>query len=291
MKYYFVLLFIAIGYCSFGQDFQTELTKYFRAGDTLKQRKTLEKWEKENPDNPELYINYFNYYLEKAKKEIESFAVEQAEKNEEGQESNGMESQFAINYEDYTKKALQKIETGIDKYPDRLDMRLGKIYVLAQNENWNEYTNEIVKAISYSNTNNNRWMWTNNEELPGGKSFFLSSLRTYQSALFKTGKDSLLLNVRIIANEVLKYYPTSTKSLSNLSLTYILTNDYDKGIEYLLAAEKINPQDTEILSNIAHAYVLKGDNAKAIKYYKKVMKRVDKETAASVKEEIEKLKK
>ena len=290
MKYYFVLLFIVIGHCSFGQNFQTELTKHFRTGDTLKQRQVLEKWEKENSNNPELYINYFNYYLDKAKREITSFAIEQAEKNEAGQESNGMESQFAQNYERYTQNALLKIDKGIDKFPDRLDMRLGKIYVLAQNENWEKYTDEIIKAIRYSDTNNNQWMWTNNEELPGGKGFFLSTLRTYQSALLKTGKDSLLLDVRTIASEILKYHPKSIESLTNISLTYILTGDYDRGIDYLLAAEKISPRNVEVLSNIAQAYTLREDYKLAVKYYKKVIKYANKEDAASAKQAIKKLK-
>jgi len=297
MKYYFILLFIAVAHCSFGQNFQTELAKHFRSGDTLKQREILEKWEKENSDNPELYINYFNFYLDKAKREITAFSIEQSTKNEkehinsDDQELDNTENQFAVNYEIYTQNALQKIEKGIGKYPDRLDMRLGKIYVLAQNANWNEYTSEIIRAVRHSSTNNNLWAWTNNEELPGGKSFFLSTLRTYQSTLFKTGEDSLILNVRAIANEIFTYYPTNTESLTNISLTYILTNDYDRGMDYLLVAEKINPKDAEVLSNIAHTYVLKKENSKAIKYYKKVMKQVDKVTAASIKEEIEKLKK
>ena len=297
MKYFFALLFVVIGHCSFGQNFQSELTRHIRAGDTLKQRETLEKWEKENPNNPDLYIHYFNYFLNKAKNELTSFALQQSQEFEtksmsNAEEiSNNTENPFVLNYEKYVGQAFDKIEGGINLYPNRLDMRLGKIYVLAQNENWTEYTNEIVKAIRHSNTNNNLWTWTNNEELPGGKGFFLSSLRSYQSDLFKLGEDSLLLNIRTISNEILKYYPTNTESLSNISLTYVLTNDYDRGLDYLFAAEKINPKDIEVLSNIAQVYIMRGENSKAIKYYKKVMKQVDKETAQSLQKEIDALKK
>ena len=294
MKYYLALLFLIIGYCSFGQNFQTDLTQYFRTGDTLKQRETLEKWKKENPNNPELYFNYFNYYLDMAKREIAAFIESQSQKSEMDeitQESEAKENQYAINYENYTLNALEKIEEGINLYPDRLDMRLGKIYAFSQNGNWDEYTNEILKAIRQSNVNNNLWIWTNNEELSGGKNFFLSTLRTYQSTLFKMKEDDLLFNVRSIANEILKYYPTNTESLSDISLTYILTNDYDSGIDFLLAAEKINPKNAEVLTNIAHTYSLKGEKAEAIKYYKKAMKLVDKVTVTSIKEEIERLEK
>ena len=125
MKYYFTLLFIAIGHCSFGQKFQTELTQYFQTGDTLKQRETLEKWERENPNSPELYINYFNFYLDKAKREVTAFGIEQSKKSETEEISHELTvegNQFAVNYENYTQNAFKKIDEGINKYPDRLDI-------------------------------------------------------------------------------------------------------------------------------------------------------------------------
>ena len=48
--------------------------------------------------------------------------------------------------------------------------------------------------------------------------------------------------MRKIANKVLEIYPNHIESLSNLSITYLLTGEYDKGIEPLLQAEKINPK-------------------------------------------------
>ena len=80
-------------------------------------------------------------------------------------------------------------------------------------------------------------------------------------------------------------------SLSNLSITYLLTDQYDKAISPLLKAEKLDPKDYIVLSNIARAYVLKGDKQKAIEYYEKTSKYGDEQIKAFAQQQIEKLKK
>lgn len=289
MKYLFVFLFIISVHFCFGQDYQMEFTYFLRKGDTLKQRELLEKWEKNNPDNPELYINYYNYYLDKAKKTLTPLATEQSQGGNL-EPSDSAINEIIRNYQDFTQKALLRIEDGIDRFPDRLDMRFGKVYVLGQMGDWQEFTNEIVKTIRYSDINNNWWTWTNNEKLPDGKTFMLSSIQNYQLDLFKTKDNNLLVNMQTIANEILKLYPDHIESLSNLSITYLILNDYDKGIGYLFAAEKITPKDPIILSNIAHAYKLKGDKKKSIKYYKKAIKYGEKDMGEYAKNQIKELK-
>ena len=97
--------------------------------------------------------------------------------------------------------------------------------------------------------------------------------------------------MRKIAETILDNYPNDVKSLSNLSITYLLLGEFDKGVEPLLKAEKLNPEDFIILANIAHAYKLKGDKDKAIEYYEKTFKYGDENTKQFAKSQIEKLKK
>lgn len=297
MKPILTLLIFSLlsGVCP-GQDFKAEFFKYFHEGDSSKQLETLKKWEKADPKNPELFTSYFNYYFSQSKQEFVSLTTSQPEGESLSlQDSTGKTAGFLgsqISYNEQTlKKAFDKIDEGIRIYPNRLDMRFGKIYVQGQLEDWEGFTNEIVKAIRYSSENNNQWSWTNNEKKTNGKDIFLSSLQDYQLSLYNTGDDNLLLNMRTIAEETLKYYPDHVESLSNLSITYLLTGEYDKGIEPLLKAEKIDPTDAIVLSNIAQGYKLKGDKETAIKYYKKTIKYADEETAAYARQQIEELKK
>lgn len=280
------------------QDYQSDFQKYLQENDTINQLKTLNEWEKANPKDPELFTSYFNYYFNKSRDEILVVAAGDPPANENYlslTDSSGNYAGFIgskINYnKSYLKKGLDKITEGINLYPNRLDMRFGKIYALGQIKDWNSFTKEIVKTVDYSAINDNQWTWTNNEKQKEGKEFFLSSLQDYQVQLYNTGNDALLLNMRKIANTILKYYPNNIESLSNLSVTYLLTGKYDKGLEPLLKAEKINPEDYIVLSNIAQGYKLKGDTEKAIKYYEKTIEYGDEQAKTFARQQIEELKK
>jgi tetratricopeptide (TPR) repeat protein len=185
---------------------------------------------------------------------------------------------------------FDKIDKGIELYPNRLDMRFGKIYVLGEIKDWNNFTSEIIKTINYSNLNKNEWTWTNNNKYGGKEKEFLLDIQTYQLQLYNTGDDNLLKNMRDIALEVLKYYPNHIESLSNISITYLLTGEYDKGIDALLKAETLNPKDFIVLSNIAQGYKLKGDYKKSIEYYEKTIKYGDNQAKEYAKQQIEELK-
>ena len=162
------------------------------------------------------------------------------------------------------------------------------MYVLGQIQDWKAYTQEIIKTVQRSSINKNQWIWPDEEE--NGEENFLLTIQDYQVQLYNTGDDSLLKYMREIATEILKYYPTHVPSLSNISITYLIAGEYEKGIEALKRAEKINPSDFIVLSNIAHGYKLKGDKANAIEYYKKVIKHGDEKVKAFAKQQITDLK-
>ena len=65
---------------------------------------------------------------------------------------------------------------------------------------------------------------------------------------------------------------------------------YDKGIESLLRAEKINPEDEIVLGDIAKGYKLKGEIDLAITNYEKMIKCGDERSVTFAKQQIVKLK-
>jgi tetratricopeptide (TPR) repeat protein len=297
MKYLFCLIPIIVFSASiFAQDFKSDFDKYCQEGDTARQLEVLKKWESKDPENPELFTSYFNYYFLKSRHEVLSMTTEKPKGESLSFQDSTGEIAAYVGSETYLKpkvlqKGFDKIDQGIKRYPNRLDMRFGKIYVLGQTKDWEEFTDEIVRTIRYSNENNNQWTWTYDQKKENGKDFFLSSLQDYQLTLYNTANDDLLVNMRTIAEEVLKYYPQHVESLSNLSITYLLLGEYDKGIAPLLKAEKIDPEDTIVLGNIAQGYKLKGDNETAILYYEKVIKYGDERAVVYAKQQIEELKK
>lgn len=279
--------------CS-AQDFEHEFKKHLRAEDTAKQLEVLNKWEAQEPENAELFTSYFNYYFQKSRQEVVSLTQEQPEgKGFSIEDSTGATKGFIGSRVIYNKQifeqGINKINRGISLYPNRLDMRFGKIFVFGQIEEWQRFTNEILKTIRYSAENNNQWTWTHHKPKENGKTFFLSSLQDYQLILYNTGDDKLLSNMQQIAEEVLKFYPEHVESLSNLSVIYLLNEEYDKAIQKLITAEQIAPEDPVILSNLAHVYKQNGNNEKALEYYQKIVKFGDEKTMEFAKEQIKRL--
>jgi tetratricopeptide (TPR) repeat protein len=282
------ILFTQIVY---SQDYKSEFQKYLQTNDTINQLKTLINWEKSNPKDAELFTSYFNYYFIKSKHEVLALSTDQPKgeglilKDSLNKTAGYLGSQIYYDKAEL-KKGLEKIDEGIKLYPNRLDMRFGKIYTLGQVADWENFTLEIKKTIDYSVKNKNFWNWTNNEKFNGGKKEFLLAIQDYQLQLYNTGNDKLLKNMREIANEVLKYYPNHIESLSNISITYLVKGDFDKALNILLKAERINPKDYVILGNIAYGYRQKGNKEKAIEYYKKIIEFGDKQSKEFAKQQI-----
>ncbi|WP_298903560.1 tetratricopeptide repeat protein [uncultured Psychroserpens sp.] len=292
-----ILFFSIIGLSqlAWSQDFYNEFLEHCKTNDTVSQLKVLKQWKTSNPKDPELYTSFFNYYFLKSKQEVIALTNDKpngdglALKDSLNQTAGYLGGQIIYNAKDI-QNAMEAIDKGIALFPDRLDMRFGKVYALGQTKNWAAFTSEIIKTVKHSSQNDNRWTWTNDENREDGKSLLLSSIQTYQVQLYNTGDDKLLNNMRTIAEEILNYYPNHVESLSNVALTYMVTGAYDEGLESLFKAEKINSKDAIVLSNIAHCYKLKGDAKKSIVYYEKVIALGDTQYKSYAEQQIAELK-
>ncbi len=284
---------------TFGQGFQKQFYDLVSKKDTVGQIELLQRWEKTEKEDPELYVAYFNYYVMKS--QTEQITLGQNPKGEKVLQIMNTDTTkkepVGYIYGDtyYDTKLLNKgfgyINQGIDKFPTRLDMRFGKIYMFGKTENYEKFTQEIVKTIDFSAVIKNKWTWTDNKPVDDPEKFMLSAVQDYVFQLYNTENDALLDNMKRIAETVLKYYPNQVESLSNLSIVYLLKKEYDKALEPLLKAEKIDNQDYIVLSNIAQAYKLKGDYKKAIEYYELTVKHGDDAAKKYAKSQIEELKK
>ncbi|WP_157307298.1 tetratricopeptide repeat protein [Chitinophaga tropicalis] len=286
------LLFTAFSLPAIGQNYKQDFEKLCVSGDTAKQRTLLAKWEKARPSDAELYIAYFNYYVSKSKTEVVTVnhtangaALLKAGKNGDPA---GYTSEIGYK-KDPLNKGFKYINTGISKYPNRLDMRFGKIYMLGENYNYTNMTKELVAAIDHSSKIKNQWKWADNKPLEKPEQFMLNAVQEYVAQIYNVGKGQAD-NMKLISETVLKYYPKHVASLSDLGLAYTLKGDNDNALKAFLKATAIDPKDFIVLNNIANIYAKKGDDANAIKYYELTLKYGDQEAKTLANAEIKKLK-
>jgi len=295
----FCILMLMFGFVSSGQTYKQQFNKLLSKKDTAGQAQLLTQWEAADSSDPELYIAFFNYYANKSLKEI--IVLGDDPKGDQVLELQNQDSTagdppaylYSDTYYDSVllNQGYRYIDKGIEKFPDRLDMRFGRIFMLGETRDYTTFTTLIIQTIDYSAINKNQWLWTDGKPLDNPQHFMLSSIQDYQTTLYDTQDDSLLNNMKSIAEAVLKYYPDHIESLSNIAVVFMLQNEYDKALEALFKAEKLNPEDAIVLSNIAQAYKLKGDIKNSIKYYERTIKYGDSEMQTFAKNQINALEK
>ena len=297
MQKIITLLFLTtFSILAFGQTNYEKFKTLFKKNDTTKIKSLFTDWEKANPNDPELYTSAINYYFSNSKQEIISLDKEQNSKesfhftDSSGKVAGYINSNLGYN-PDKLSKAIKYATTGIDKFPNRLDIRFGKCYIFQQIGDYDNFTKEVIKTVGYSQVNKNKWLWTENKKQDGGENFMLETIQSYLKQLYDTEDDNLLPNMIKIGEATLKYYNNNVEILSTTSVALMLTKSYDKAIEYLKQAETINPKDFIVLNNIAQGYKLKGDKANAIKYYELTEKYGDEQAKQQARQNIKALQK
>lgn len=293
MKKILFIVMLCIGtFCSHAQTL-AEFNALAQKKDTIAQEAMLKKWEKNGSNDPDFYVAAFNYHFFRARKEVlrlgndpsgkESLALEDKEGNTAGYLGS------SITYDDAeVKKAIRYIDKGISKFPDRLDLRFGKIFLLGETKDYGPFTKDIVAVIGHSAKIKNSWMWKKGKPLDDPEEFMLASVQDYVVTLYNTGDDTLLNNMLEIATAVLQYYPDHVESLSNASIVHMIREEPKKALELLLRAEKLEPKDAVVLGNIAQAYVMSGDKVNALKYYEMVIAFGNEDAKVFAKNQIEK---
>jgi|GEM_PF-113964 len=296
MKTTMLFLLTAFSTVVFGQTNYEKFKTLFQEKDSIKIKGLLSEWEKTNPNDPELYTSAFNFYFSSCKEEILSLQKENPK--EEGlqlADSTGKVAGYLSSNVGYNEgkldRAVNYIDKGIEKFPDRLDMRFGKIYVLGEVGDYKKFTNEIIKTVQRSVINKNNWLWTENKKQDEGQKFMLKTVQAYLKQLYDTEDDNLLSNMIQVGETTLKYYPQNIEILSTTAVAFMLTKQYDKAINYLRQAEKIDPKDYIVLNNIAQCYKSKGNKENAIKYYRLTEKYGDEQAKQQARDNIKQLEK
>jgi tetratricopeptide (TPR) repeat protein len=279
----------------FAQDFRADFRALLAKDDMQTTLNLLYKWQAASPNDPELYSAFFNLYAKEGLKEIVNLSkdaptAQAFELKDKNGKTAGYLGGSGMHNEAYLKKGFMYIDTGINKFPERLDLRFGKIFILGKLEEHEKFTQEIVKTVDYGESIGLKWLWTDNKPVDGPEKMMLSNIQSYVVQLYNAG-DKNVGYMKTIAETILKYHPQHVESLTNLAIAFIISNQFSEAIPPLLKAEHVNPQDYIVLNNIAFCYSKIGDKSNAIKYYELTLRYGDEQIKKQATEKLRELKK
>jgi tetratricopeptide (TPR) repeat protein len=275
-KIYIALLLIP--FISFGQTYKKDYDASFNKKDYDKNeiKTILNNWKKESVDDVEYYIAAFNFYFRESQEEMIQLTQEEPQENQEaivlsdslGNKSGFLYSQINSNDSLFT-ISQNHIDEAIKLFPNRLDLRFGKIHTLGEVENYKDFTIEILKTINYSISLNHKWLWSKNKDLEDSENFFIDAIQRYQNTLFQVESDE---NLKKITKKMYENFPNNIYVISSYGVTFLIERKNNEALELYLKAEKINPNDTIVLNNIGLIYERLLDKVNALSYYQKIVK-------------------
>lgn len=295
LKYCFSALLILAALGTYAQNYKATYQSLIKEDKPDSTIAFIRQWQKAEPDNAEVYVAYVNVYAREGFKEVLSLSTKQPDgkslelKDKKNKVVGYLGGTSGFN-EAYLEKALTYFDTAITRFPNRLDIRFGKTYVLGRIKNYKAFTDELVSTIEYGHKINYNWLWANNNAKPDGKIFMLSTVQDYVVQLHQGGIENMD-HIAGIAIAILKNDPDNVPNLSNLAISHLIKKEYSLALTPLLKAEKLNPKDVIVLNNIAYCYSLMGNKPEAIKYYHRVLAMGNDEQKATAQEHLVELQK
>ena len=191
---------------------------------------------------------------------------------------------------DILSKGISQIDKGINIYPNRLDMRFGKVYVYNLIKDYKASSEEIIGIVNHSRDINNNWLWANNEKLADAEQAMLSTIQDYIIEYTYSDDSRIYDYIENVSNAILSIYPEHIVSMSNLGIVYSQKKEFEKSLEVLLKAHILDPNDLVVISNIAKTYEDINDLPNALKYYKLLKKIGTKDAKSFAAQKIKSLK-
>ena len=154
-----LLLLLPMAFGAAAQSYSDSFYDALNSDNLVMQRQILAEWQQASPDDIDLYIARFNYHM--------------------GQ-TLGTSSTAAAD------STVLVIDQAIQLFPDRLDLRFGKIYFLGEIRRWASFADEIISTLDRSELINHRWQFPNFDQ--GGRILIVEGVQDYLYTLFSSGQ-------------------------------------------------------------------------------------------------------
>ena len=236
----FLNAFVAFGQNT-SEDFQATFTRHLRENNVEALQQTVREWRTTLPDDAEGFVASFNYYLLNASG---SDILEEQSSGADASALHNLEQKFVDS-------ALVVLQEGLKLHPMRLDMHMGYIYTLGQNQRWEEFTPRILSLLDRAKaTNYKGWLWSGNRPVGDeAKVFIIESIADYQMMLYATYSNERLLDIRKIAVNILQVQEGHIDQLNFMALSYSEMGDYAQAYKWIRKAIEISPDISEVVAN------------------------------------------
>ena len=278
---------------------QTRAELYDRFNKSVSQRDSaavaalISDWERLYPGDAELYSVRANYYFMNAISEV---VVMSAEEPTDGRTALTMKDSNGATVYMYSEPKFDAVKIGlaegalaegIAKYPDRLDLRLGKAAIHLRVDENTLVAQEIQSALERSVINKNKWTGTLDAPIEtDGVSYLRDCIQDYFSELL--GADDMA-SAKSMIDAAVRHYPKDAIFLADRAAVGYFSGDLKDALEWYLSSRENAPDDMLVTSNIARVYEELGDKQNAVKYYRIVADSDDKDFAESAKAELKRL--
>ena len=274
MKRTFLLILFVLAGMSVtrAQSYNDAFFDALNSNDLETQRRVLAEWQEAAPNDVDLYIARYNFYANQTFGSI-GYVEGTDDETDVPVSFDNYVSAFSFHSEAHADSALSVISEAIGKFPNRLDLRFGKIYFLGQLANWDAFADEIIATLNHSEQIDHLWTYPN---MNGGMVELLSEgVLDYQNDMLGAVTDfdkptpedtAMFLRMRRVAKRMVQLFPSDLYSVNILATTYTIFQEYDTAMKYLLRAEKIDPNDPIVLKNIIDVYNMMGKKKLAKPY-------------------------
>ncbi len=256
------------------QKFEQDFWAKMESEDTTGLLLIAKQWEAKHPNDPELYVAYSNYHSRKAFQELVQMTTEKPEGVEfleltDSLGGNGgyLYSEMTVN-DSSVQTAVRYLDLAIQKFPNRLDFRLVKIYLTRESEHWDWMETEIVATLNQSLKLEHRWKSEHNEKIKDAQPFLYSSLQETFYVLFESGLPYAYDIIERSSRLIIQQQDQNVIALSNIATCLMMKEKHLDALTFLNKAYQISPNDIIIVGNEAFCHWRLGHFEDAKRFYK-----------------------
>ena len=235
----------------------------------------LESWKSKAPEDPELCIGFFNYYLNMARSERIVFGGQKPPRKGDYFEIADSDTGKKVGYmygevdydPEYAGKALAVINEGLQRAPDRLDMRFGKTRLLAELRAYEAEKDYLIRTLERHDANRGAWYWSDGLPFEDGRAGFIDALHDYIREWFELQSPAALGYARDLSARLIASCPDSVVAYNDNALAHAQLGDLPSAERSFLKAYELDGSDYVVIGNLAYLNEVKGDKAAAIRFY------------------------